>query len=103
MATARDELEPLRDPTVSILAAHEREGLGAGAIANRTGSVVGVSNVFTTTIALNEVWADLPAAVGDVFPSTPLVGYERGDDLHAARDSGFAAIGPLRIWLRPGR
>jgi hypothetical protein len=71
------------------------DGPSAGAVANRTGPVVGVSNVFTTTIAADEAWAGLPHALAAVFPSLPLVGYEHGEALAA----GFTEVGALRVWL----
>jgi hypothetical protein len=96
--TPRPEL--LHDPSVRILAARDHDGIGAGAIANRTGSVVGVSNVFTTSIAPDEAWSGLARTLADGWESLPLVGYEHGEDLDAALAAGFEAIGPLRIWLR---
>ncbi len=97
--TIRSDL--LRDSSVRILAARGPDGLCAGAVTNRTGSVVGVSNVFATTVNPDEVWAGIPAAVAAVFPSLPLVGYERGEHLQCALAGGFTAIGALRVWLRP--
>jgi hypothetical protein len=32
-----------------------------------------------------------------------LVGYERGDDLAAARDGGFEPVGELRVWVSADR
>ena len=61
--------------------------------------VVGVSNVFTTTITAEEAWAGIVDALGVVYPSLPLVGYERGEDLQPALASGFAEVGDLRVWL----
>ena len=90
----------LRDPSVRILATCGPDGIGAGAVANRTGSLVGVSNVFTTTIAADEAWAEIATALALVFPSLPLVGYERGEHLRAALASGFTELGELRVWLR---
>jgi hypothetical protein len=78
------------DPSVRTLAAE-----GAGAVANRTGSVVGVSNV-----SGDDAWTGLAEAVWREFPGLTLVGYEHGDDLDAALAAGFEEIGPLRIWLR---
>ena len=40
----------------------------------------------------------LHAAV--IRPGLPIVGYERGEDLAAARQAGFTVLGPLRIWAR---
>lgn len=87
--TIRSEL--LHNEAVRILTADD----SGGAIACRTGDVVGVSNVFG-----RGVWTDIPAAVAAVYPSLPLVGYERGDALEDALAAGFNAIGPLRVWMR---
>ena len=91
----------LRHPDVRFLAAHDRHGVSAGAVANLTSPVVGVSNVFVTTIGEDEAWAAIPAAVNTAFPSAALVGYEHGTGLHAAIAAGFSELGPLRVWLAP--
>lgn len=93
--------ELLRQPEVRFLAARDRHGICAGAIANVSGPVVGVSNVFAATIAEDEAWAGIPAAVNAVFPSAVLVGYERGASLRTAVAAGFRDIGPLRVWMKP--
>lgn len=90
----------LRDATVRFLSAHGPDGVGAGAIATRTGSVVGVSNVFSPAIDIDETWASLVDAFARTFPSMAIVGYEHGEPLEAALASGFTAVGPLRVWLR---
>jgi hypothetical protein len=89
----------LRDPTVRVLAAKGPNGITAGAIANQTGSVVGVSNVFGSGAADPATWKDIGVAIASAFRSLPLVGYEQGDSLQAALSSGFEEIGALRIWL----
>jgi hypothetical protein len=81
------------DASVRRLVAEE---LGAEAMLNRTGDVVGVSNVSAPL----EAWATLPLAAAAAFPSLPLVGYEHGEPLELARAAGFSEIGPLRVWLR---
>jgi hypothetical protein len=91
----------LGEPSIRILALHGGDGMVAGAIANRTGSVVGVSNVFAAATPGAEPWNTIAAALGHHFPGLPLVGYERGVALPAALASGFRDIGPLRVWLRP--
>ena len=88
----------LRDPAVRFLAARTADGLAAGAIAHRTGSVAGVSNVFARTVTTEEAWDGLADAANAVFRSLPLVGYESGDPLQAALAAGFIAIGELRVW-----
>jgi len=97
--TFRGEL--VRDPSVRVLAAHGPNGLTAGAIANRTPSCVGATNVFTTSMSTVEAWSGIIEILASCFPSLPLVGYEHGEDLEAALASGFTEIGSLRIWLRP--
>ena len=72
----------------------------AGGIANRAENVVGLSNVFTEVGGAVSVWTDLAALTAMTFPGLPLVGYETGDDLAAAVDSGFQAGDPLRVWAR---
>ncbi|WP_328787915.1 hypothetical protein [Streptomyces sp. NBC_00273] len=65
----------------------------AGAVASTGGGVVGVSNLF------GAAWAGVLGAVSDRWPELDVVGYEHGEDLEAAVRAGFAAIGPLRVWL----
>jgi hypothetical protein len=93
--------ELLQNAKVRFLAAHDQHGISAGAIANLTGPVVGVSNVFTTRIGEDEAWAGIQAAINAVFPSAVLVGYEHGTGLRAAIGAGFSDLGPLRVWLAP--
>jgi hypothetical protein len=33
-------------------------------------------------------------------PGLPVVGYEHGEDLTAAREAGGQVLGPLRVWTR---
>jgi hypothetical protein len=93
--------ELLQDAKVRFLAAHDQHGISAGAVANRSGPVVGVSNVFATTIGEDEAWAAIPAAVNAVFPAAVIVGYEHGVGRQAAIAAGFSDLGPLRVWLAP--
>jgi hypothetical protein len=93
--------EFLQHADVRFLAAHAHDGIAAGAVANLTGRVVGVSNVFARTIGEDAAWAAIPAAVNAVFPSAVLVGYEHGTGLRAATAAGFRDLGPLRVWLAP--
>jgi hypothetical protein len=89
--------ELLQDPDVAFLARGEDE-IVAGVIANRSGSVVGLSNAF----GLDD-WEPAVRAVCARFPGLPIVGYEHGIDLAAARAAGFVSVGPLRVWLRQER
>jgi hypothetical protein len=94
--------ELLADPRNGIFAGRdgERGPIVAGVIANATGRVVGVSNVFTLGPEGEVVWRDLQGVVAGAFPGRELVGYEHGDDLEHAIGSGFSPIQPLRIWWR---
>jgi hypothetical protein len=89
----------LNHPDVRFLAARDQHSITAGAVANLTGPVVGVTNVFATSITEDEAWAAIPAAVNAVFPNTPIVGYERATILSAAIAAGFSDLGPLRVWV----
>lgn len=101
-APAGDVLGPdlLGDPAVRVLVAHDGGGVRAGAIANRSAAVVGVSNVFSTTIAADAAWAGIVSTLSVCFPGLPLVGYELAADRPPALRAGFTEVGPLRVWLR---
>ncbi|MCY0940315.1 hypothetical protein [Streptomyces antarcticus] len=72
----------------------------AGAVVNRTGPVVGVSNLFARgDTPVGAAWAGTLAAVAARWPGLPVVGYESGDDLDAALRAGFTTLGPLRVWI----
>lgn len=75
---------------------------GAGFAAYRTGDVVGVSNAVPGQAAPALVWTDLVTLIARTHPGLPVVGYESGPDLEAARAAGFAGTGGLRVWRRPG-
>ena len=93
----------LADATVLVLAVHQGEALVGGAVLNSGAGLVGLSNLFATDDADEaEVRSCVLRAAAGHFPGLPVVGYEHGDALAAALDSGFSAIGPLRIWLHGG-
>jgi hypothetical protein len=88
----------LHNGSVRFLQREDPLAVSAGAVLNRTGAVVGVSNLFATQVPLVEVWGDVAALCARHFPSCAIVGYERGQHLDAAIDSGFADLAPLRVW-----
>jgi hypothetical protein len=90
----------LADETIAFIAAYRQGQIVAGVIANRTGEVVGLSNLFVPGEAKTMFWAGCVAGVMAAFPGLPVVGYERGDDLAIAQTLGFESLGPLRVWLR---
>jgi hypothetical protein len=74
-------------------------GNGAGFALHRGGGVVGVSNMYAGSADLGTVWSDLVVVAARAYPGFKLMGYELGADLQAALAAGFAAIGPLRVWM----
>jgi hypothetical protein len=90
----------LDDPDCAVLACR-RDGVQVGgAIAYTAGGVTGISNVFKSGIADDPLWAGAVRAIVLVRPGLPIVGYERGEDLAAARRAGFTVLGSLRVWTR---
>jgi hypothetical protein len=93
--------ELLADPDVFVLSGLSADGqMTAGAVANRSEGVIGVSNVFAAQGGLDAAWPVVLEAVHSLFPGVPVVGYEHGDDLAVAVRHGFTPVGPLRVWLR---
>jgi hypothetical protein len=90
----------LGDENVTVFAASREGRIVAGGIANRTGDVVGLSNLFVPAHDSDALRTGCVAAVIDAFPHLPIVGYEQGEDLAAAQALGFEALGPLRVWVR---
>jgi hypothetical protein len=101
-ASAPDVFRPamLDDPSVLVLALHDGDELCGGFVLNHGFGLVGLSNLFAVDGGdVAAVWSTAIIAAADRFPGLPLVGYEHGDDLAYALSSGFAALGPLRVWL----
>ncbi len=90
----------LADQNVAFIAAYQDDTIGAGAIANRTGNVVGLSNVFVLAADSDLFWAGCITTVQECFPGLPLVGYERGEELIVAQRAGFERLQNLRVWVR---
>jgi hypothetical protein len=88
----------LADPNVLVVAAYEEHRIVAGAIANRTGAVVGLSNVFVPAQDAAQFWIGCVGMVLDCFPDMSIVGYEAGEALGHAESLGFEAVHPLRVW-----
>jgi hypothetical protein len=90
----------LRDESVRFLQREHAHEVSAGFVLNRSGSVVGVSNLFTTNAPLDQVWCDVAALCGQQFGVCSIVGYERDQGLDAAINAGFDDLAALRIWLQ---
>ena len=90
----------LDDADCAVLTCRRDGAQVGGAIAYTAGGVTGISNVFKSGIADGPLWAGAVRAIARVRPGLPIVGYERGEDLAAARRAGFTVLGPLRVWAR---
>lgn len=90
----------LADPDVAFIAAYQGSAIIAGAIANRTDTVVGLSNLFAPAADSVTCWAGCVATAQATFPGLPLVGYESGADLAHAEAVGFEKLHSLRVWGR---
>jgi hypothetical protein len=86
----------LADDSIVFVSIQGEDGIAGGGILNRGADVVGLSNLFGSKI--DWVWRSLTAMAGEIFPGLPLVGYEHGNELAAAKLAGFETVGPLRIW-----
>ena len=84
------------DTNVVFVSIQGDGGIVGGGILNRGADVVGLSNLFGSTIDM--VWRNLTAMAGEIFPGLALVGYEHGHELAAAHQAGFETVGPLRVW-----
>jgi len=91
--------ELLTDPRISVLVRSEGGRVCGGAIANRGGDVVGLSNVFDLEGDIESVWHEAASAAQDIWGRIPVVGYEEGESLAAAHQAGFKTIGSLVVWI----
>ena len=93
-------LPPLLDePDIAVIAVERDEQLVAGAIGNRSGEVVGLSNFFAGTDDVESLLAECVASVTTIFPGQALVSYDAGRDLEALLRLGCETVGPLRVWV----
>jgi hypothetical protein len=90
----------LADPRCAILACHRDGDLVAGVIAYTAAGVTGISNLFGAKLPAGQLEASALRAVTALRPGRPVVSYAHGPDLAAARQSGWQALGPLRVWER---
>jgi hypothetical protein len=81
--------ELLVDPEVALLAAYQEQHIIAGAIANHSGLVAGLSNLFAPAGQAAAVWTRCINFTRILFPGLPVVDYESGVELEVARSLGF--------------
>jgi hypothetical protein len=91
----------LVNQAIVFVAAYRDHQIVAGAIGNRTGNVVGISNQFSPSDDSSSYWAGCIATIMAAYPDHPMVGYEHGAVLPIVQALGFQEIGPLRVWARP--
>jgi hypothetical protein len=92
--------ELLTDPRCAIVACRRDGDLIAGIIAYTAAGVTGISNLFGAGLGAAQLWASALQAVTTLRPHLPIVGYEHGTGMAAARQAGCQALGPLRVWVR---
>jgi hypothetical protein len=89
----------LEDERIGVLSGYEGDRIVAGAIANRSSTVIGLSNLFDAAGDLESAWVAGAAAAAVLWGKMPTVGYDSGDSLDAAQRAGFETIGELVVWL----
>lgn len=87
------------DDNFAMFQAKRGGAVVAGGTFYRSDGVVGLSNVVAEFDDEPAVWRDLASLAAATFPGFPLVGYESGDELAAAKKAGFEVGDPLRIWV----
>lgn len=91
---------PFDDPNFAMFTGRRGFETVAGGMFYRAEGVVGLSNVVASAADARGVWRALALLAAQTFPRLPLVGYESGDDLDAARDAGYEVGDRLRIWVK---
>lgn len=90
----------LTERTIRVLAGYEGDRIVAGAVANRSTAVIGLSNVFQRSGDFESAWVAGAAAATALWGDMPIVGYDSGASLDGAHEAGFQTIGDLIVWLR---
>jgi hypothetical protein len=90
----------LADDAISVLAGYDGDRIVAGAVANRSATVIGLSNVFDAAGDLNSAWLSGAAAATARWGRMPIVSYDSGPSLDAAHEAEYRSIGELVVWLK---
>lgn len=91
----------LADDRIAFFAARSAGEIVAGCAANCSAEAVGFSNFFASADREDHRHAAV-AAVARFGGDKAVVGYESGPSLRESLTLGFAAVGPLRVWLWEG-
>jgi hypothetical protein len=92
----------LANSAIAVLAWDDGDGIVAGAVVNRSATVIGLSNVFHTHGDLESVWRGAASAAHARWGPMPVVGYDSGTALDAAHRAGFGSVEELVVWVKPG-
>lgn len=93
----------LVNDSIAVLAAQVDARVVAGAVLNRSPTVVGISNFFCDpSFDARQGWSSCVSFATSLSKPLPLVGYESGVRLTAAQSEGFVFAGALRVWLHQG-
>ena len=90
----------LKDRRIAVLAGQNGDRIVAGGIANRSTTVIGLSNVFDVAGDLESAWTSAAAAATALWGDMPIVSYDVGDSLAAAHGAGFGSVGELAVWRK---
>ena len=90
----------LADDSIEILARYDGDRIAAGAVANRSVGAIGLSNVFDEPDDLEAAYLGGARAARERWGPQPVVGYDSGAGLDAARRAGFVSHGELAVWVR---
>jgi hypothetical protein len=98
--TQGPEALPFGDPDFALFKGRQGFAVVAGGMLYRAEGVVGLTNVVAEAADAVAVWRSLIVLAAQVFPRLPLVGYESGGELKAAKAAGFEIGDRLRVWVR---
>jgi hypothetical protein len=90
----------LANAVIAVLARYDGDRIAAGAVANRSATVIGLSNVFDTGGDLESAWLDAVRAAQARWGPMPVVSYDSGATLEAAHQAGLDSVGELTVWLK---
>lgn len=91
----------LANAGIAVLGRYDGDRIVAGVVANRSATVVGLSNLFDTHGDLASAWRDGATAAQALWGPMPVVGYASGTALEAAHQAGLGSVGELAVWLKP--
>jgi hypothetical protein len=86
-------------PRFTVLARHDGHDLTGGAILHDAGTVVELSNTWSSDDAPVDPRPLLDLAAR-IHPGRAVVGYARGAELETMLGAGWGPLGPQHVWIR---